>query len=268
MKSRFLAAATVAVAFVATSVSATPFTTTPPNGGVLPSGVTPVGGIVLNLIGLNGAQVTTEAAASSLYVGYASTNPQNIGVQTGFTSGILAALGGGLSSASARVTLFDGDSAPGDFDDGQNTFLINGVDFGNFTNIATQETSTDGSAVLSSGSGFGNNILSTGFFSLTSAPDLSSFYTSLGGSTATFALNDLTPGDNFYDFTQGVDGSLINVGTGPIVSPPSPPTSSVPETGTWAMMIFGFGAVGGMMRRAYRRSEEKFTRKVRSLVNA
>ena len=41
-----------------------------------------------------------------------------------------------------------------------------------------------------------------------------------------------------------------------------------PATGTWLMMILGFGAIGGMTRRAYRKSEEKFTRKVRSLATA
>ena len=42
--------------------------------------------------------------------------------------------------------------------------------------------------------------------------------------------------------------------------------SAVPESATWLMMILGFGAIGGIMRRAHRKLEESFTRKVRSLA--
>ena len=42
--------------------------------------------------------------------------------------------------------------------------------------------------------------------------------------------------------------------------------SAVPEPATWMMMILGFGLVGGVLRSAYRKSEEEFTRKVRSLA--
>lgn len=43
---------------------------------------------------------------------------------------------------------------------------------------------------------------------------------------------------------------------------------AVPEVSTWLMMILGFGAIGGVMRRLHRKSEERFTRKVRSLATA
>jgi hypothetical protein len=41
---------------------------------------------------------------------------------------------------------------------------------------------------------------------------------------------------------------------------------AVPEPATWAMMIGGIGFAGGMMRRRYRKSEEAFTAKVRSIA--
>jgi hypothetical protein len=44
--------------------------------------------------------------------------------------------------------------------------------------------------------------------------------------------------------------------------------SAVPETVTWLMMIVGFGAIGGMMRRVHRKSEEKSTQRVRSVATA
>ena len=44
-------------------------------------------------------------------------------------------------------------------------------------------------------------------------------------------------------------GSILETG-GPPPPPPPPPPPSVPEPGTWAMMLLGFGAVGASMRRA------------------
>ncbi len=235
-----------AAAFIATAAGATPFTTTSPTGGALPAGVTEVGGIVLDIKGTNGVRVVSQLAASSLYVGFAANNPQDIGTQTGFTPATIAALGGGIASASVRVTLFDGDSAPGDFDAGtDNSFFLNGTFFGYWGFQSTQQTDQTGTALLSSGTGFGDNILSTGFFTDTNAADLGALYASLAGGSITYSLSDVDPFDNFYDFTQGVDGGLINVGTPPVVLP------GTPEPGTWALLIVGFGLVGTSLRRRH-----------------
>ena len=45
-------------------------------------------------------------------------------------------------------------------------------------------------------------------------------------------------------------------------------SSAVPESATWLMMILGFGAIGGVMRRAHRKSAENFTQHVRLLATA
>ena len=44
--------------------------------------------------------------------------------------------------------------------------------------------------------------------------------------------------------------------------------AAVPELATWAMMIGGFGLIGGVMRRAYRKSDESFAGIGRSIVAA
>ncbi|HEX2797179.1 MAG TPA: retention module-containing protein, partial [Immundisolibacter sp.] len=54
------------------NTESTPFTMASPTGFELPSGATPVGGIVVDLIGLNGVRVVTQLSASSLFIGYSN----------------------------------------------------------------------------------------------------------------------------------------------------------------------------------------------------
>ncbi len=206
----------------------TTFTRTSPTGGGVPSGVTEIGGIVLDLIGVNGVRVTSQLAASSLYIGFYDDgtpvsyrgNPGTIGEQTGLSSAVVAALGGGLASASVRVTLYDGDTGPGDFDfQGQNTLLLNGVSLGDFSDVVTERTSSDGLTLVNTSTGFGDNILSTGWFSTTNATTLAQLYATLSSGKVTYQLEDVDPYDNYFDFRQGVDGGLIDVGQTPNISP-------------------------------------------------
>ncbi|MDG3005621.1 Ig-like domain-containing protein [Paludisphaera mucosa] len=215
------------VASVAIVVQPTSSTlTSPTSGGTLPSGVTPVGGLVLDLIGVNGVRVVSQLAASSLYVGFFNDgtpvayrgNPGTIGIQTNFSAELLAALGGGLAEAALRVTLYDGDTGVGDFDDqGQNFLLVNGVQIGDFSDVPTVSTTGDGEILISRnpGGGFRDNTVDTGFFYTNDPTLLEQLYATLGGGSVTYQVQDVDPYDNFFDFTQGVDGGLIDVGTLP-----------------------------------------------------
>src|SRR4051794_18854601 len=100
--------------------------TSPTTGGLLPAGFTQVGGLVRDLVGVNGARVVTELSADKLFEGYFSSSPGVIGTQTGFSASVLTALGGGLKDAAIRVTLYDGDNAKSEFDFHDNSLTVNG----------------------------------------------------------------------------------------------------------------------------------------------
>lgn len=239
---------TLALATAALGAQATPLTDISPTGfNVTNVGASTVGGIVVELVGLNGVRVVSQLAASSLLNGQPAVTPVNIGTQGGFGNAVTGALGGGLASASFRFSLFDGDSAAGNFDYNQNTLLVNGVSIGNWSAVATQNTDGLGNAGGAGFSnGFRNNLLDTGWFS-TGGAQLASLFAAIDAANAiTFQLLDVDAGDNFFDFTQGIDIDLINVGSGPIVTNPG----KVPVPGVLALAGLGLLGLGLSRRRA------------------
>lgn len=245
MKSKLFSTIAVVSTLLAGQSFATVFTlTSPTSGGVLPTGFTEAGGIIFDAIGLNGNRLTTQTAASTLFSGFAGSNPQNIGTQSGFAA-LIGSLGGGISQLAVRVTLLDGDTAAGNFDFNDNSFLLNGTNIGNWSSVLAQTTVSNGTTGGATHLGFQDNQLDTGWFFSSDAGVLASIYGSLGGNTLTYALSDVDAGDNFYDFTAGVDSSLTNVGVPPVVTPPS----SVPDGGsTVGLLGAGLLALAGGRR--------------------
>jgi hypothetical protein len=70
------------------------------------------------------------------------------------------------------------------------------------------------------------------------------------GGSVVFSLRDTDPFDNLYDFKQGVDGGLINLGQPPIITAP------VPEPGMMAIALVGIGGMSlrNLKQRLKRRS--------------
>lgn len=70
----------------------------------------------------------------------------------------------------------------------------------------------------------------------------------------TIVLDDFTV--RFQSISPKINGGSSGVGIGALV-PPAPVTA-VPEPASWALMILGFGTVGGMMRRNRQRARVTF----------
>lgn len=209
--------------------------TSPTSSGDLSStGISLVGGIVFDFVGLNGNSIVAQLAASDLFRGRVPTNPLTLGTQTGFTIGLLGALGGGLSEVAIRLTLFDGDSSVGDFDFNDNQLLVNGFSIGNFSDVLTWNTSSDG--VTSSGQvlGYSDAELGTGWFYSDNSSFLSSFFNSLVSTNqVVVSLDDVDPGDNYLDFRQGLDSGLASTSVGAQVANP------VNESNSLLIMLMG-----------------------------
>jgi len=226
---------TAAINLGVSAATASTFTkTSPTSQGLVPTGISEVGGVVLDLVGSNGARVVSQLSASNLFEGWSSYTPNTlIGTQTGFNTSILSALGGSLKEVGVRFSLYDGDTAAGNFDLNDNSLLVNGINFGNWSAVNAQNTDSLGNATalgFSSG-GFRNNTLDTGWFYLTDAAKLTSFFDSLSSGQVVYQLNDIDPGDQYLDFKQGIATSLTNVSLAPTVTIPTT-TSSIPEPST------------------------------------
>jgi len=97
-------------------------TQTSPGIGELPSQFAPLGGCIIDVVGLNDVRLTTQKAASQMFKGWVGslgpaqsvpdpTRTWLVVAQNAFDASSLATLlGGGIQKANIRITLYDGDS--------------------------------------------------------------------------------------------------------------------------------------------------------------
>jgi hypothetical protein len=99
-------------------------------------------------------------------------------------------------------------------------------------------------------------------FSMAGKPDLASL--DVEGVPASFYFQGLA-----YINPDEIDGYPVYSnanGTGTLGAAGA--VAAVPESASWIMMFLGFGAIGSVLRRAHRKSEERFTSQVRAIAGA
>ena len=212
----------------------------------------PFGGLVVEAQGLNGNWLLSQTAGSELNKGAPRGDPEIndffIGQQDGFSADLLGQLGGGFSSFSVRLTVFDGDNDPGNFDFDDNYLRINDVIIGNFSNIVTTTTDADGNIVngLNDGIGFGNDETDTGIFTLTDEFALAALFGTLSLTDSLFfEIDKRDESGNFFDFTSPSRIPYTDASIGPFIS-------AVPlPAGIW-LLLAGLGGLGVLHRRRNR----------------
>jgi hypothetical protein len=200
----------------------TAFTMTSPiaPGFFLPQ-IPPIGGIVLDLVGLNGGRIETALTPSQLFQGYFNTgtpanyrgNPGILGIQTGLTPLALNSLGSGLAAIAVRVTMDNGATGPGESDRHDDFLMLNGQTIGDFSDVFTEQTSSDGQTSVSfnQAGGFRNNSLDTGYFTSTDPVFLTGLFASiLRTGEVVYQFQDNTPFEQPVDFTAGLTPGLAN----------------------------------------------------------
>ena len=256
-----------------------------PGIGPLPATFSPMGGILIDMVGANGKRLTAQISPTNLPKGRVTDTTRNFWAfwsQTGFDSYTLQTLlGGGLQKVNIRVTLQDGDSgspnpvynavfgansmpysgsgarclscltSPGnasskpagwDFDSGTDLYIAIPLAGGGYINCGymgqttTYQLDSSGNTTQSYTGFPGVYALTdyspfpvaqfprfgytpfavTGWFSVPSG-QLTALYNTLAASgSMTLGIWDVDPGDQYYDFTQGVAATITDV---PLIPP-------------------------------------------------
>ncbi len=207
------------------------------------------GGIFVDAFGLNGERLRSFTAADALNKGAVRGDPETndffIGEQDGFDMGLLDQLGGGFASLSLRLTVFDADNDPDNFDFNDNFLRVNDVILGNFSEVITTTTDADGNVIngLNDGIGFGGDETDTGTFTVTDSATLATLFASLQQtSTMSFEIDKRDINGNFFDFTSPsrIPGGASGFG---------PQIAVVPlPAGLWFMLV-GLGGLGMLRKR-------------------
>lgn len=226
-------------------------TAAPSGAATYPHGISiaPFGGLVVDARGLNGQRLLSHTAASDLNKGTVRGDPDSndffIGQQDGYASDLLDQLGGGFASFSVRVTLFDGDNDPGNFDFDDNFLRVNDVIVGNFSEVATTRTNADGTRIgaVQGGLGFGDEVTDTGTFTLTEGTALAALFASLRQSNSlSFEIDKRDDNGNFFDFTSADRIPQSGGGLAPLVA-------SVPLPAGGLLILGALGGLAALRRR-------------------
>jgi len=223
-KSLVLYFLTMLCLLVSTHSYATPFTETVPGGnGPIPDTYPPVGGTMFVFVGANGNIYYQFVNPSTQFRGFQFTgtptafqgNPFQLGPSQDLNCGTVSCtdyFGGSIVEGYARLTARDADACPGNFDEDDVFFEVNGIRVGSFTGPLTERTNTTGTTSLGFENCFRNQAsseTSTAWFDLAPVPGLLDDILTTGSTTPQVFDNDgsATRGDNFWFFTDGQDAT-------------------------------------------------------------
>ncbi len=256
------------------TVFATTFTTTVPGTSItIPTTYPQAGGVVIVLEGTNGNIYYQFVNPSTMFQGYQNSgtpaawngNPFQIGPTMTLNCGPVVScssyLGGGITRMSVRFSAYDGDNQVGQFDYNDLNLRFNGSNFGassgNWSVVPTQNTDVTGTTLISSGTGYGNNTMDTGWFQSTDQTILGGI---LSGGTITATVFDRDPNDNFWDFQRGNDAVTsvvpLNVAPGVTLNKAST-TTSFSTVGQIIPYTFTYANIGSVWINALSVSDPK-----------
>ena len=279
-----------------------------PGIGDLPSQFSVMGGCIVDIVGTNGHRWTGQISGQEMFSGWVQTSQPWLHIATIKVNpaDVLAALGGGISAANIRLTLYDGDSgspnpvyeamfgssfgynasrglplhgypyaywspqpANYDFDGGENLFIGFEDTSGNPVNCGymgqtttyrldssgdTTDTFTGFPGVYALTDPFYSSITppsqylppfpTTGWFSVPSG-QLDAMYASLLTGTLYIGLHDITPGDQYFDFTQALAEDVPDIPLFPpsVILTASPTSVTGSGTVTLSWTTIGCSAV-------------------------
>jgi Ca2+-binding RTX toxin-like protein len=192
--------------------------------GTLPSVVSEVGGLVLDIIGANGNRLIIQIPATALNNVPAGATLVNL-ASIALTAAQYAALGGGIAEFDVRVTAFDGDSQPQEADgDIVNGFRFNGGVQGDISDNRAQTTSADGRTVITEREGFGDGTLDTSWIRFSGAA-ATAFYNSINPANPVISID--------YVDTDGAQDAIIwTEGLAPDQAANAVPPTFVPTAGS------------------------------------
>ena len=222
---------------IASRSDATPFTMSVPGTSLnLPAEYPQAGGVAFVLVGVNGNVYYQFSDPTGAFIGFQSNgkpkefrgNPFTINdpiqLDCGF-SDCATYFGGALANVYIRFSAYDGDTQVNGFDEDDITLRLNGFTVGNWSDVTTDITNTDGTTSFGQVQGFGNNTFNTGWFSTTNSALLSNILTT---NQTTTQVYDRDPNDNYWDFTLGptlTNTSIATVAPGYTLEKEANPTT-------------------------------------------
>ncbi|MBT0585628.1 PEP-CTERM sorting domain-containing protein [Alteromonas oceanisediminis] len=152
-------------------------TNSPTSAGALPGDIPKFGGAVIDIITADNQRLVNYISRDDLFHGHVNSErldfaSQQLGALS-FSSSMLDAIGSGIAELAIRLSLYDGDNAVGadvvakeEYQAGKNFLEVNGVEFGNFSDVETLTSSRKGEEYFEDfkATGFANKKSATGWF--------------------------------------------------------------------------------------------------------